>query len=184
MKSYVTAFFSRPLEFGTFCGCFKLTFFLPGKPLITEPLITNYDPLLIKHPTELSRAFLPPSHPLSTPAARARLAYPSPELGLPVQSWASLGGAEAAGREPGRRGFAADFDLFSGFPPSSSFCGKPAPHLPAGLPLPPWPFSDPSAPGEPHPRRLRAARVPPCLGRPARGTETVPRAVTESSSNL
>ena len=90
MKSYVTAFVSRPLEFGTFCGCFKLTFFLPGKPLITEPLITNYDPLLIKHPTKLSLAFLPLSHPLSTPVTRAR----------PLRSLAYLSRAEPRWAEP------------------------------------------------------------------------------------
>ena len=84
MKSYVTAFFSRPINFDSFCGASKSTFFLPGQPLITEPLITNNDPLLIKAPTELPLAFLPPSHPLSPLADRAH----------PPQSWACLRRAE------------------------------------------------------------------------------------------
>ena len=122
MKSYVTAFVSRPIDFGTFCGCFKVTFFLPGKPLITEPLITNYDPLLIKHPTKLSLAFLPPSHPLSTPAARAR----------PRRSWACLSRAEPRwaepkppGESPGEGVSRQILTCFPGFRPRQVFAENP-----------------------------------------------------------
>ena len=59
VKSYVTAFFSRPINFDSFCGASKSTFFLPAKPLITEPLITNNDPLLIKRALRAP----PPSQP-------------------------------------------------------------------------------------------------------------------------
>ena len=48
VNSYVTGFFSRPINFDAFCGASESTFWFPGQPLITEPLITNYDPLLIK----------------------------------------------------------------------------------------------------------------------------------------
>ena len=90
MKSYVTAFFSRPINFDSFCGASKSTFFLPGQPPITEPLITNNDPLLIKPPTKLPLAFLPLSHSLPPLADHAH----------PPQSWAGLCRAEPCWAEP------------------------------------------------------------------------------------
>ena len=46
----LTGFLARGNKGSTFCGHSETVFVFPCKLLISKPLITNYDPLLIKRP--------------------------------------------------------------------------------------------------------------------------------------